>query len=136
MSITETQLTLAEFVAQNGIRMTARRVDSNPLMDDRDMDHWRCTLTCGGRRMSLTFSKGFGHHGERPSVSEVLSCLASDTSCLDEDFDQWCGNYGYDTDSRKAWKTFQACTQQSMKLRVLLGSADTYETLVFHTDRD
>lgn len=60
-------------------RFTCTRVDHNPAMDDSaNMDHWRCTLTRAGRRMALTFSKGFGHQGKPPSLAEVLECCALD----------------------------------------------------------
>lgn len=133
---TETaDLTLTQFVALHNIRMTSRRVDSNPLMGDRDMDHWRCTLTCEGRRMSTTFSKGFGHNGAKPRVEELLSTFASDTTALDSNFEDWCGEYGYEQDSRKAYKIYQACVKQSQRLRTFLGSSEVYNALVFHTDR-
>lgn len=77
MSETASRLTLAEFIERHGVKMTATTTDHNPHMDnDRQMDHWRCTLTCGGRRMVLTFSKGMGHHGKPAELREVLSCIA------------------------------------------------------------
>lgn len=126
----ETQaITMQQFIAANRIRMTAERTDSNPHMyDSRDMDHWKCVLRMGNRRMTLVFSMGFGHHGAEPKLGEVLDCIASDASAADQDFEDWCSDYGYECDSRKGYKTWQATRQQAEKLRKFLGS-DLFEQI-------
>lgn len=45
----------------------------------------------------------------------LLSCIASDYS-VPETFHDFCGEFGYDEDSRKAEKTFHSCLEQSHKL--------------------
>jgi hypothetical protein len=47
----------------------------------------------------------------------------------------WAGEYGYDTDSRKAEKTFRACQRQRAKLFAFLGP-ELYQTLLWDTERD
>ncbi|NBW19380.1 MAG: hypothetical protein EBR82_66535 [Caulobacteraceae bacterium] len=60
-----------------------------------------------------------------PSVKDVLYSLVMDSSACFESFDDWCANYGYETDSRKALETYLACQQSWQKLRTLrLGSVD------------
>lgn len=139
MSETASRLTLAEFIERHGVKMTATTTDHNPHMDnDRQMDHWRCTLTCGGRRMVLTFSKGMGHHGKPAELREVLSCIAMDTAGVENarDFADWCSEYGYDTDSRKAERTYRQCTRQAASLKRLLGSTAAFESLLWQTDQE
>ncbi len=105
-----------------GVTLTAIRTDSNPHMENsRDMDHWRATLRYQGRRMTLTFSKGFAHKGEPPSVNVVLDCLFSDATC-GEDFEDFCANCGYDADSRKAEGIWREVNRQTEKFKALLGS--------------
>ena len=55
-----------------------------------------------------------------PTAYDILTCLGSD-SCVDDDFDEFCSEYGYDnapgierTNARKIWK---ACLAQNEKLR-------------------
>ncbi len=130
--------TMKEFIEQNKITLTSERTDSNPNMDDSSkMDHWKCTLRQpDGRRMTVTFSKGSGHHGEEPEAAEVLDCLASDSSGIEnaQSFEDWCGEYGYDTDSRKAEKIFKTCERQAEKLKAFLGHL--YKTLLWETERE
>lgn len=130
------RMSLADFIAAHGIKMTSRQVDRNPNMEDSGtMDHWRCTITCAGRRMVLTFSQGSGHHGNAPDLADILNCCASDSSALDETFDDWCSNLGYSTDSRKAHRIFRACVNQTTRLQKLLGTKEVYDQLIYGTER-
>ena len=139
MGDTIERLTLAQFVERHGVTMTAKRCDRNPNMDrEADMDHWRCTLRCHGRRVSLVFSKGFGHHGKPAELMDVLDCIVSDAAGVENarDFADWCGEYGYDIDSRRAERIWRACQRQAKQLRTLLGSSAAYDTLLWHTERE
>lgn len=46
-----------------------------------------------------------------PSLNSVMSSLLMDGSAFfdGERFEDWCANFGYDSDSRKAEATFKAC---------------------------
>lgn len=133
--------TISEFVALHCIRMKCERTDSNPNMSDSDrtMDHWKCVfrITTNGRASRLTtyFSMGSAHNGKAPNAAEVLDCLASDASGATGSFEDWCSDYGYDTDSRKAEKTYKIIQRQSGKLRAFLGSDFTFENLLYRTER-
>lgn len=103
--------------------LTSVAVDSNPNMSESEnMDNWRCVLHYEGRRMIIYYSKGVGHNGAEPTVYEVLSCLASDASACGMSFEEFCSECGYDSDSRKAERTYKACQRQGAALRRLLGA--------------
>ena len=127
---TET-VSLEQFITDNRVTMTAERTDSNPAMDDSaNMDHWRVTLRCRRRQMTTVFSMGYGHNGAEPKTAEVLDCLASDANGYDnaQSFEDWAGDYGFDTDSRKAERTYKAMAKSADKIRRLLGD-DAYTLL-------
>jgi hypothetical protein len=127
--------TIHDFVHKHNVRMSCKKAASNPHMTgSHDMDHWRCTLTCGKRRMSVTFSMGSGHHGKHPTAEEVLSTIAMDASSYENnhDFESWASEYGYDADSRSAHKTFNAVKKQAASLKKFAGSA--YEELLYETE--
>lgn len=67
-----------------------------------------------------------------PTLSEVLSAVAQDVrSVMDVfDYDEWAADLGYDADSRKGEKIYQAIRRQASKLKALLG-APFFHTL-FH----
>jgi hypothetical protein len=59
-----------------------------------------------------------------PSSADVVYSLVSDASVLDNSgFDQWCGDYGYDPDSRKAETIYRACLDIALALRAAIGDS-------------
>lgn len=57
-----------------------------------------------------------------PELADVVGCLLSSSSGAEQAFEQWASDLGYDTDSRKAYDTWQACRNEQLGLRVLFGS--------------
>ncbi len=55
---------------------------------------------------------------------DVLYSLVSDARAGTETFDDFCSNYGYDTDSRKAYATWQQCQTGAREFLRVLGSSD------------
>lgn len=67
-----------------------------------------------------------------PASAGVIWSLLLDSSASNESFDDWCANYGYDTDSRKALETYLACQQNGTKLRKVFTSSqlDTLQAML------
>ena len=132
-------VTIDQFIADHKLTMDAKRTSKNPNMDHDPkypMDHWKVTLRMGTRRMTTTFSMGMGHHGAQPDLADVLDCLASDASSYinSRDFEDFCSEFGYDTDSRKAERTYKACGHNAKRLERFLGS-ESLENLMYNTER-
>ena len=128
----ETALTYSAFVALHGIKLSAERVSENPnLVSDWEADHWKVTLRLARKRMVLHYSKGLGHDGEEPKTAEVLCCLALDASTINasDSFESWADEFGMDTDSREAEKTYKHCRKQADRLRTFLGD-EAFEALL------
>lgn len=137
--MSETRVTLNAFIATHGIKLRSVWTDRNPVMEENaeyPMDHWRCTMRCGVRRMTITFSMGAAHHGKAPKLTEVLECLAGDAAGFEnaDGFEDWCRDYGYATDSRKAERIWKAIERQAGSLKRMLGDA-AYSTLLWETER-
>lgn len=128
--------TIEQFVADHHVTMSAERTDRNPHMDDsRTMDHWRVTIKANGRRMSLVYSMGYGHHGKAPTVGQVLDIIASDAaSVANADFAEWARDMGWSDDSIKARKTYVAIEKQAASLKRVFDSV-AYDRLLYHTER-
>ena len=56
-----------------------------------------------------------------PKIEDVLHCLFLDASARDMSFIDWADNYGYDTDSIRANKIYDACVENAVKLRTALS---------------
>lgn len=58
-----------------------------------------------------------------PHAADVLYSLLMDASASQQSFADWCSEYVYDTDSRKAFATYEACQQNADKLARILPHA-------------
>jgi len=63
-----------------------------------------------------------------PDPIEILWAVARDGDALDQTFEDWASDFGYDTDSRKAEKIYRACQDNALRLKKIL-STDKIETL-------
>ncbi len=130
--------TIQSFINRNKIRMSCDWADSNPNMvgDDnwsRSASHWKCTIIGPNRRKLTTYFSQGSAISKEPTAADVLSCLASDASGATGTFEDWCADYGYDVDSRKAEKTYKIIQRQASKLESLLGP-ELYEELLYKTE--
>ncbi len=53
-----------------------------------------------------------------PKFDSILACLVQDAVGSSQTFDDWCADYGYDTDSRKALQIYMDCQETAKKLRL------------------
>ena len=56
-----------------------------------------------------------------PSAASVIYCLLADVSAYGVPFEEWAQDNGYDTDSRKAESTYQACVEIGRNMRRVFG---------------
>lgn len=117
------------------------------------------TLTCGGRKAEFDWTAGpgvvlpgfrdprTGHDVEQADATsihsamgraarkyqvapaDILYSLALDSSALDQPFEDWAPELGYDPDSRKAEAIYDACQASAFKLKRLLGGAVVLDEL-------
>lgn len=96
--------------------------------DKWECDQWRVTLSSKAGFHSFDYFTGLGlRHKPRtswgtpkpkkPKVADVLHSLILDASAADENFHDWCSNYGYSDDSIKAMNIYKACLETSQALR-------------------
>ena len=134
--------TIKQFIKNNGLTITSDYADSNPNMaNSENMNHYKVTIKrkfkldgnhldtrYGFKQMTIPFSQGLAHT-ESPKLDTVLDCLLTDSIGVDGViFEDFCSEFGYDEDSIKAKKVYEACKNNSKKLKNLLGS--TYFDLI------
>lgn len=54
-----------------------------------------------------------------PTLKDILYSLQSDASAVGENFEEWCNNLGYSSDSIKAMEIYKACIETAGLLRGL-----------------
>jgi hypothetical protein len=132
-------VSVGQFICRNKVRLIAIPVDANPHMDDvewsRSANHFRCLLQHGNRRMTVYFSHGSAITKD-PGVADVLDCLAGDSSGVENafGFEDWCSDYGYDANSRRAERTYKVCQRQAARLEKFLGPS-LYHELLWNVER-
>lgn len=126
MNSIETQV--SDFLSANKIKFSVA-ARGETVRDDGDTG-WKCdawNVTIDAPRLSWTTEyftgtglrdKGTGR-AKAPSAASVLHSLVLDGGAIDQSFDDWCDDYGYRNDSRKALATYSACCETGRKLRVL-----------------
>jgi hypothetical protein len=57
-----------------------------------------------------------------PRAADVLHCLLADVIATRQSFASWCGEFGYDTDSRHAESIYRACQENADKLNRVIPS--------------
>ena len=53
----------------------------------------------------------------KPSNADILHSLTMDAGAADENFSDWCANFGYSDDSLKALNTYKQCLEIATALR-------------------
>ena len=64
---------------------------------------------------------------QAPHAADVLHALCIDASAEDEGFSDWCANFGYDSDSIKALRIYDACRDNARELRQVFTRAQLRE---------
>lgn len=137
-------MTMQGFISKHRIKAESKMVDRNPNMAadedwSRQAHHYKVTISgvFHGRRKRLTtyFSMGSAFCKD-PEAGEVLDCLASDAAGFEnaQGFEDWASEYGYDTDSRKAERTYKAVEKATDRLKAFLPP-DDYKALLWDTER-
>lgn len=64
----------------------------------------------------------------KPSdLRNAFECFLSDAIAGEQDFAEFCSEFGYDEDSRKAERIHKACQRATAKAHRLLGADDLYD---------
>lgn len=118
---------LKNFIDKMGIQCKITRI---PFRTDLEWEghakHFAYTLSRVGNDNKI---KGYYSQGEAikgtPRVTDIVLAMLMDTQGIaDTSFDMWCGDFGYDTDSRKALNTYQACMKEYGQIKSLFSSEE------------
>lgn len=116
--------TYKQFIERNHVDCEVKRV---PFRTDNtewqaDARHFMYTISIptayggNGKKIQGYYSQGSAHT-KLPTCEDILNALALDTNCIEStSFDSWCGEFGYDTYSRKAYQTYEACMKEYKQL--------------------
>lgn len=114
------------------ITVDGRTLTTDYRMGEGLVDYRPLTAGNAATRRNRGEDVRFNHFGpgqdalatpRKPTAQDVLGSLALDANCGDQSFHDFCGDLGYDEDSRKAYATYEACRDQMYELRRLFGAS-------------
>jgi hypothetical protein len=114
----------------------ANKITINSMLDgaeptndwQKDCFSWRVVLYRERKKLAVDYFTGKAHvtsysqQAKLPKVADVLHCLCSDATSGDMSFKDFCSEFGYSDDSRKASEIYTACTTTAIKLKAFLGN--------------
>src|SRR5574343_91445 len=110
----------AQFAAKHGIKLSIIGEDFRPYFadDKQSRSVYKCRLSRNGKQYTFNFGQSIANMGQEPTMYDILACL---TKYDPESFEDFCSNYGYDTDSRKAFATYKAVCKEFAAVDRLFG---------------
>ena len=102
----------ADFAAKHGVKLS---VIGDPeyrkyFNDDNQARYvFRLRLTRGRKSYTFTFGQSINDGSKRPTMYDVLACM---TKYDPESFENFCDEFGYNTDSRSAEHTYKAVCRE------------------------
>ena len=126
----------AEFLAKHGIKFSAKLVNAKlptrSTSETRKNNHFVVTLKNNNTQISFSFfdsENNFRAGKNELDAYSVLACCSSEYHCP-ETFEEFCNEFGYNEDSIKDKKTFDACKKQSAKLKKIFNTKKMVEDLM------
>lgn len=141
--------TLTERIKADGIHIAASEFVTRVPVNGRAYpggpeqyygDQCRWAVTIGGEFTEDTFTvmyhMSINDGSKKPdNVAEIVHSVVMDSHAVDYDFEEWCEEYDFDVDSRKAEKTYKACLDSARDLRNFLGD-EKFEEYLHETEFD
>lgn len=126
-------MNISEFMTQYHISGKIEKIYKRPDGITWGANHWRVTLKCNNRKMTVYFSGGSAVTNIK--LADVLDSVASDSAAFDnaQDILDFADEFGYE-DRKEARKVYNACGETAEKLKMLLGDA-AYKQLLWEVDR-
>lgn len=94
-------------------------------------DQWRVIISNKSGQWMTDYFTGLGHRKTnkwkeskpvKPDVLGVLHSLFMDAQAADQNFIDWCADFGYSDDSMKAFSMYKQCCETAVQLRKYFDS--------------
>lgn len=119
----EYELQGKQFLEETGTTMEVGEPDFGLHFNDDEKPRYRFPVTFkrGKKRFKLTFGQSYAADDKAPNAYDVLACLTKSDPGSFEDF---CGEFGYDSDSRKAESIYKAVCKEWKQVSSMWTAAE------------
>lgn len=137
--MSEQQTKIAEYLHGKDITFTATG-GQQTKRDGWGCFAWNTEFRRSGATLEQSFYCGLAHVTKPksefvsprpvpPCAADVLYSVLSDAEALGESFVNWCANYGFDSDSLRAFDTYRECCASGEKLNKFFFMRDELSEL-------
>jgi hypothetical protein len=127
--LSECEINANRFASKYGVKLREIDCEYRPYWDDDKECRYvfKMRLIRNRKSYTFTFGQSLFAGSKTPTMYDVLSCLQKYDCGTFEDF---CREYGYDTDSRRAERTYKGCVKEYNAIVRLFGnSGQCYDEL-------
>jgi hypothetical protein len=120
------------FTISAKLKETGVKFPNSDKKDNTLHNHYRVTIKTNSGSTTFDFyssNKAFINGWaamDNSTLEHALYCFVSDACSAKDSFEDFCGELGYDTDSRRAEKIYKAC-EQSLAAYDRICSVDIYD---------
>lgn len=130
MNANEIKNTVDAYLREIGVSYAVTLSEKGHDKDGWECDAWRVTFSRGGSAFSCPYYTGIGYRAISdmahaaatpvpPQAASALYSLLRDAEAADMSFLDWCWEFVYDEDSRKAFDTYMQCCDTACELRAV-----------------
>ena len=107
------------FAEKTGKKLTVLDYKYKPMWGEKQSRYvFKCRLSRGRKQYTFEFGQSLYNGSKEPTMYDVLPCLEKSDVGTFEDF---CDEFGYDTDSRRAERTYNAVRKEYAAVERLFG---------------
>ena len=126
---TEYEINALRFAGKYDVKLSVLDIAYGKHFEDDRTERYifKCRLSRNRKSYTFNFGQSIANGSKEPTMYDVLSCLQK-YDC--GTFENFCDEYGYDTDSRKAERIYKGCVKEYNAIVRLFGdSGDCYDEL-------
>lgn len=115
-----------DFLDKNKLTFTVKYLSWGPyFMDEKESRSiFRCVLRRGRKSVSFRFGQSIADGNKPPTPYDLLACI---TKSNPGDFENFCADYGFNSDSRKDYKSYLAVCKEWEKVERFFSSEELEE---------
>lgn len=109
-----------DFATKHNVKLKINRTTYGYHFEEDEQKRYifNCTLTRKRQKFTLDFGQSIAAEDTPPTMYDILSCI---TKYNPETFEDFCSEYGYNTDSINAQKTYKAVKREFNGVNRLFG---------------
>ena len=107
------------FAKKYGVKLQILGSEYKPMWGEQTKRTvFKLRLSRNSKSYTFEFGQSIANDSKEPAIYDILSCLVKSDP---ETFDNFCADFGYDIDSRKAEETYKAVCKEYKAVERLFG---------------